>query len=1364
VQLSGRDARITFGDGVGQFGTRDFTVAFGIKVLHNHGDNELNIIGNRNVSGHGNWFSLRLANRLQLVFEVDENGKGKNYVRASSPKLEQMRDQRWHHVALVRNNRRIAIYLDGVEVVQALSKTGVANIDSSVEMKLGHWTRHTPTARYEDLRIYESALSATQVAALVPPNERPLREGEIELVADDAAALVVSENLVDLSLYSNGFQRLRLGANTGATLFSKRDYLGVAQKLYSDIPNIRLSKLKAFPQSIKTWSSIGDPFTGGWTVLLPDGRFLGDGRDRLGIAIKRFASTYFKFHYNLELNRIQLVGALERSYGPLRLEAGGESFALFVDLTAGSTNEFAIQNSLGQWLALASGERPAPPFRWTDAESDRLLLRRGTKFANHEGEVGELLTGEVAVYEHVMYAGRTWVLSANSESGVFSDLRDFHDLHDIASSIRLGPGTGATLFRHVGFRVTEENQREEEIEDIFENVPSLLESQIGNNALSSIKIVKSLSPDEVFESVTAKLSQDYRLVDGEMEEFSAYRTILRLKPDFVGEVEVSATDFTEIEVDGTIHEIDEVTPVRLKPNEIKRLMITSEADGLDTPGLKFRTDDMAANEIVVIFPNKEAQRQIVDMEEGALWNATDAKGELIVDQKAHSEAEVAAVQRTMQRVMASVVHPEAGTKPNSNAPSKFSSAEPVVDGPRVGQAWELQLKPDQDGVDATEVTAGGTAPNKEIKGQEIEPDTWAELVSRATLVDEDDAFDEPLPKVLAVSAVEASLLKTAKVSSQRRRRRRGRLGRRFRNAIRKATRVVVGIVKDPIGAVRDLVNIIVETAEGLLKFVIDTARKVAEFIEAVVEKVVKAVKQFIEFLQFLFDWGDILKTKDYLARSFNDALDFGVEMADKAKDHTTAFVNDLQQTVRRQMDSLIRDLGGNPSAAPDANDDLPEALEWILSKLFGSKQKSGTEQRSGENDTSDSASPIERFIRHLLEATTDVVAAAGSLGEGVAEALQTFLKNPGNPGLALAELVEGIRDAVIHLLDAGENITLALLDVVELVVTLLKRILNFDFRIPFISQLFKFIGAGKLSILNVTCLLLAIPTTITHKIIFKERPFADNAPLEFSVLEDVKADGSIGQRAPQQILQARETEQQPALNSPAPTGPADDDGGSKARSVPNLRTFKGFGVLALVANALQGTVFNLVLNTNIEGGAADKTAEKSPLMGFVELGSFLMDVFIWIPTIPGLLKIGFFKDASASEKAVFFIRTFQLALDGAILIYGWFFREDRNTQRMIRADEDTIMLYSVLSSVELITVLARSKELLEAEQDDSNVGIKAAAAEFFTVFPKPFAVMRMGPSGAFSFMAINFACTAAVLVSGGLLLRNDVDAIEAASG
>jgi hypothetical protein len=40
----------------------------------------------------------------------------------------------------------------------------------------------------------------------------------------------------------------------------------------------------------------------------------------------------------------------------------------------------------------------------------------------------------------------------------------------------------------------------------------------------------------------------------------------------------------------------------------------------------------------------------------------------------------------------------------------------------------------------------------------------------------------------------------------------------------------------------------------------------------------------------------------------------------------------------------------------------------------------------------------------------------------------------------------------------------------------------------------------------------------------------------------------------------------------------------------------------------------------------------------------------------------------------------------------------------------------------------------------------------------------MGPGGAFGFMAINFACTTAVLVSGSLLLRNDVDAIEATSG
>jgi hypothetical protein len=80
-------------------------------------------------------------------------------------------------------------------------------------------------------------------------------------------------------------------------------------------------------------------------------------------------------------------------------------------------------------------------------------------------------------------------------------------------------------------------------------------------------------------------------------------------------------------------------------------MITSESDGLNTPGLKIRTSEMASNEQVVIFPNQEAHQQIAELEDDALWNATDAQGNLIVDRNAHSQAEVASVQNTIKRAM-----------------------------------------------------------------------------------------------------------------------------------------------------------------------------------------------------------------------------------------------------------------------------------------------------------------------------------------------------------------------------------------------------------------------------------------------------------------------------------------------------------------------------------------------------------------------------------------------------------------------------------------------------------------------------------------------------------------------------------------
>ena len=117
---------VEFSEGVGEFGTEDFTIAFGIKIAGTFGKKDLDVFGNRRVSGHGNWVSIRMKNQGQLSVEVDENNKGKNYVVARSNQV--LKDGKWHHVVAVREGKSLKLYIDGVLSAQGKAKSGIANI------------------------------------------------------------------------------------------------------------------------------------------------------------------------------------------------------------------------------------------------------------------------------------------------------------------------------------------------------------------------------------------------------------------------------------------------------------------------------------------------------------------------------------------------------------------------------------------------------------------------------------------------------------------------------------------------------------------------------------------------------------------------------------------------------------------------------------------------------------------------------------------------------------------------------------------------------------------------------------------------------------------------------------------------------------------------------------------------------------------------------------------------------------------------------------------------------------------------------------------------------------------------------------
>ncbi len=296
--------------------------------------------------------------------------------------------------------------------------------------------------------------------------------------------------------------------------------------------------------------------------------------------------------------------------------------------------------------------------------------------------------GEVALFENPAYWGKAWVFYAD-----YADFERVVDLNEEVSSLQLGPLTCATIYREAQFHASDPLAGKQ---DVIANLPSLEMEQVGEDQISSLRIWRIVPPEGLDVSFTCSLSQDFRRTKGQFDEYSAYRTILRLPPT-VESVQVWTTDETDIEVDDQVYRVDEDHPVELKPNLIGCLVITTDAvvaseDGkprgsLSAPGLKVRTNTMLPNERIIIYPDREVHERLANLKDDELWDATytDREGiehPVIQDRSPQKKVDVASAQNMVTRVMSTVkyaVDPSGGI-------GQTISAEGLQ-----GKAWALDF-------------------------------------------------------------------------------------------------------------------------------------------------------------------------------------------------------------------------------------------------------------------------------------------------------------------------------------------------------------------------------------------------------------------------------------------------------------------------------------------------------------------------------------------------------------------------------------------------------------------------------------------------------------------------------------------------
>jgi hypothetical protein len=932
--------------------------------------------------------------------------------------------------------------------------------------------------------------------------ERPLKPGQALVFSEQNYKGHERSITADVPSLGPDFSvaSLKIGPITGVTLFLEENYQGLSQELTAELPSFTDSRLKdQKPKSLKIWSAAGRPFTGTWAIEVTKGQYLSIRPDVNNVGVLTTSRTIFdreRFHI-VDLGPAgpgRRFVALRMSASPsVKPKTSRQQKALsltvedlekltLVEEPEAGFRKFSLLTDENRWICYSPAKKS---FRQSAVRANRTIFCRSIKLAEDETQVGELLYGEVALYENPAYWGKAWIFHT-----YYADFNSIAGLNDTVSSIQLGPLTGATIYREAQFKADDPNAGKQ---DIISSVPSLQKAQVGEDQLSSIDLWQIKEPAALGVTFECRLSQDFRGTGDQFEEYSAYRTTLRLPPT-VETVEVWATDKTTIEVDDKKYDVDEDHPVTMRPNPIHCLVITTDAivpseggdlqGSLSAPGLKIRTNTMLPHERIIIFPDREVHEHLANLQDGEIWEATykDKEGNSspLVNRGKVTEAAVAETQEMIKKVMSTVTYSQdtLGGWVQAISPRELQGKSWALDFTHRKAAPHMPSKRLRDGVAMLPVAQ---APGPAVKFREM---SQAEVQALLAMVNPGLAqglFDD-IGKALndAVSFV-----------------------------ITKVNEVVTVVV-----------TVIVNTAEKAYAWVVDTAQKAVAIVQAIFGKIGVVIADVVNWLKYVFDWGDILQTRDHLREIVRQSLNACQTLLLDAKEPVKHFFDTQKHTLIEKLDEAIVALGGKvdknaaaPGVTPrERSNGMLDTIDWILSKIMSGGLAGLALEAIGGSGSSNSMDEGEKNLHKIWDKTLDKgLGSVAVISGGVSEVITTMVKSPDKPLLVVAELLKIFRSLAAGTIEIAEDIILGLLDLVTYLMEQVTRILTDNIRIPFIADICEWIkesgllerigqprlldwmgedpGTVGFSLLDAVTLILAIPFTAVYKALFHRTPF-----------------------------------------------------------------------------------------------------------------------------------------------------------------------------------------------------------------------------------------------------------------------------------
>jgi len=297
-----------------------------------------------------------------------------------------------------------------------------------------------------------------------------------------------------------------------------------------------------------------------------------------------------------------------------------------------------------------------------------------------------------------------------------------------------------------------------------------------------------------------------------------------------------------------------------------------------------------------------------------------------------------------------------------------------------------------------------------------------------------------------------------------------------------------------------VIHCVLTIAGEVYHFVAKCANDIVNLVHTVLNAIKTAIDDIIQWIGFLFDFDDILRTHSVTANILKVSIDDAVKNMSSMKANISksfnSIVNDLNQLVGLPSLPDTQQSSSNQSPAPSSAK-TPQA-QWGTHKLKSNGQN--TSCSSFTPDTMDDSviGPLMTALQGFIDNEQTTFSNLQTNFKSIIDNAQT---------LTVTQIMEQVLAAIADFfIEEVEDLILALVDVIAALLVTAQHVMTAPIEIPVISWLYKKITKGsEFTLLDLCCLITAIPATIVYKLAENEAPFSQgNLAEQLSSAPDLK--------------------------------------------------------------------------------------------------------------------------------------------------------------------------------------------------------------------------------------------------------------------